>query len=362
MTFLPIVARELLVAARRPMTYWSRAAVVLVVVIVSAWVFMVQTGARSSEIGRMLFYVLTAGAGFYCLFAGVRSTADCLSEEKREGTLGLLFLTSLRGHDIVLGKLAANSLGSIYGLLAIIPALGLPLLLGGTPAGQFARVSLGLLATLLFSLTAGLLASAMCRSSRKAMSLAFLIILFFTGGLPALGTWLAYVSRNWQSVQPFLLTSPVFNYVAALDVFRFQVGAGYLWSLTTLLVLAACFLGAAALIAPRSWQDRPVSGRVLPGGAGSPPATRSAAFRTRLLDVNPYFWLAVRPRVRVVYPWLIYLGLAAGWGWGLAKFGEDWFNIGIYVATVFFSEFHAQGVGGRRGLSADCGGSATWHP
>jgi hypothetical protein len=70
MTFLPIVERELRVSARRPVTYWMRAAVVLVVVLVSGWVFMVQSGQRSSEIGQTLFYVLTAGAGFIaCLQA-----------------------------------------------------------------------------------------------------------------------------------------------------------------------------------------------------------------------------------------------------------------------------------------------------
>ena len=46
----------------------------------------------------------------YSLVAGRRFTADCLSEEKREGTLGLLFLTDLKGYDVVLGKVAATSL------------------------------------------------------------------------------------------------------------------------------------------------------------------------------------------------------------------------------------------------------------
>ena len=52
----------------------------------------------------MLFTVLNAIAFIFCLLAGVFLTADCLSEEKREGTLGLLFLTSLKGYDVVLGK------------------------------------------------------------------------------------------------------------------------------------------------------------------------------------------------------------------------------------------------------------------
>ena len=73
-------------------------------------------------------------------------TADCLSVEKREGTLGLLFLTDLRGYDVVLGKLFSTSLRSSYGLVAGFPVLALPLLLGGVTGSAFWRVVLVLLA------------------------------------------------------------------------------------------------------------------------------------------------------------------------------------------------------------------------
>lgn len=335
MTFLPIVERELRVAARRSSTYWMRTGVVLVVVLVAGWVFMVSTGSRSSEIGRMLFYVLTAAAALYCLFAGVRSTADCLSEEKREGTLGLLFLTNLRGYDIVLGKLAANSLGTIYGVLAIIPALGLPILLGGTSVGQVIRVSASLVVMLSFSLTAGMLASAICRSSRKAMTSAFLFILLFTAGVPALGSWLAYLYRDGHVVEPFLLTSPVYNFIVGLDEFYLRSGDGYLWSLMTVMVLTVSFLGMAALITPRAWQDRPMLKRD-PGSGATAQAADRRAFRSRLLDENPFFWLATRPQSRVIYPWIGYAVIGIIWLWGIGKCGSDWFNLGIYVATAFF--------------------------
>jgi ABC-type transport system involved in cytochrome c biogenesis permease component len=40
-----------------------------------------------------------------------------VSSEKREGTLGLLFLTPLTGMDIVLGKMACHSLQLGYGVV-----------------------------------------------------------------------------------------------------------------------------------------------------------------------------------------------------------------------------------------------------
>ena len=48
--------------------------------------------------------------------AGLLGTADCVSSEKRDGTLGLLFLTDLKGYDVICGKLAANSVSVLYGL------------------------------------------------------------------------------------------------------------------------------------------------------------------------------------------------------------------------------------------------------
>src|SRR5664279_1436043 len=117
-----------------------------------------------------LFSILTGSAVLYCLAGGVRFTADCLSEEKREGTLGLLFLTDLKGYDVVLGKLVATSLNGFYAVLAVVPVLALPLLLGGVAPGEFGRMALVTINTLFFSLALGMCVSALSRSARKAMA------------------------------------------------------------------------------------------------------------------------------------------------------------------------------------------------
>src|SRR5207237_5759271 len=154
MTFLPIVDRELRVAARRPATYWTRLVFAIagagIVSLALLFAAAAQTGA--SGIGGWLFYFLSLLALGFSAFAGVFLTADCLSEEKREGTLGLLFLTDLKGYDVVLGKLMATSLNAFYGLVAIFPVLALPLVMGGVTFSEFCRVMLALVNTLLFSL------------------------------------------------------------------------------------------------------------------------------------------------------------------------------------------------------------------
>ncbi|HMJ90451.1 MAG TPA: hypothetical protein VK530_11570, partial [Candidatus Acidoferrum sp.] len=130
MTFLPIVDRELRVRARWRSTYIVRAAVaVLAIAVAVVMMFFAAVGGPGA--GKWMLLTLGWLTFAFCVVDGFRSTADCLSEEKREGTLGLLFLTDLRGFDVVLGKFAATSLSSFYGVLAVIPVLAIPVLLGG---------------------------------------------------------------------------------------------------------------------------------------------------------------------------------------------------------------------------------------
>src|ERR1041384_4232519 len=111
MTFLPVVDRELRVAARRRGFYWTRLlfAVVCAGIVGLVLLFAWTVRSGTSGIGSGLFYFLTLLALGFSLLTGVFLTADCLSEEKREGTIGLLFLTDLKGYDVVLGKLVASS-------------------------------------------------------------------------------------------------------------------------------------------------------------------------------------------------------------------------------------------------------------
>src|SRR5882757_6124421 len=174
MTFLPIVARELRVASRRRSTYWVRIGAALAVIIIGTWVFLMGQRESPGDISKTLFGVLTGSALLYSLLSGIRDTADCLSSEKREGTLGLLFLTDLRGYDVVIGKMTANSLNAFYSVFAVVPMLAIPLLMGGVSLAEFGRTALVVMNTLFFSLTLGLCMSSMNRSGRKAATLTFL--------------------------------------------------------------------------------------------------------------------------------------------------------------------------------------------
>lgn len=342
MTFLPIVQRELRVAARRRGTYWMRMLVAAVLILATIWIFFASENAPAHQVGQIIFYALTGGLLLYCLLAGVRATADCLSEEKREGTLGLLFLTDLRGYDVVIGKLTANSLPVFYCVLAVLPVLALPLLMGGVTGAEFGRIALVLLNTLFFSLGVGMFASACCQNQRVATALTMLLILLVAAGSPALGLaewWL----RDWHgSIQlGFLLPSPVFTYYCGVDALYGRVsGWSYFWSLGIVHGLAWSFLMLASFIAPRSWHDKAVS----VGGQRRREWLRSTAegdanlrqtFRARALDRNPFYWLATRPRSRALWSWLPLILTSFIWAWGLAQTGTDWLDPSVYVITAY---------------------------
>ena len=128
MTFLPIVDRELRVAARRKSTHrirlWTTfgGALVNVIFLLFMRVFGSVFGGPGNW-GGILFGLLAWYTFGMCLLAGVFLAADVLSEEKREGTLGLLFLTDLKGYDVVLGKFVGIGLAAWPALPQVHAAL-----------------------------------------------------------------------------------------------------------------------------------------------------------------------------------------------------------------------------------------------
>src|SRR5438067_1472724 len=214
MTFLPIAERELRVAARRPVTFWIRFGTALGCLIL--WLVL-AAGNRgtSGEFSRNLFTAFSLIAFAFALLSGLTFTADCLSEEKREGTLGLLFLTELKGYDVVLGKLAATSIHGFFATMAVFPVLALPLLMGGVTVGEFWRLLLVILATLVFSLGIGMLSSACSREARQTFAGTLLGLIVFSGGLPAF--WWLITSLFRLRLDFVLIPSPAYCFRAAYE-------------------------------------------------------------------------------------------------------------------------------------------------
>jgi ABC-type Na+ efflux pump permease subunit len=263
----------------------------------------------------------------------VRATSDCISEEKREGTLGLLFLTDLRGHDVVLGKLVAAALGSFYGLLAFLPMLAISLVAGGVTGGEYWRMVLVLTNTLFFSLAIGLLVSAISRNERKAFSATVALVVFFAGVMPAVEGLISILPGATFFPATLSLASPAFAYAMAFDL-NYGAHGGAMWqALGVQQVLAWGCLGLASVVTPRRWQDRPASvaeagwarrKRNWQYGQG----VKRATYRRRLLERNPILWLGSR---RMRERWLLW-GVLAG---AVAIWAGLWWMVGGLMGPGF---------------------------
>src|SRR4051794_28693414 len=102
---LPIAERELRVAARTPRTYHARMAGGFIFGLITVWFFwLFRKAFAAGMVPAQTYQFISSLALMTCLFSG-NATADAISSEKRNGTLGLLFLTDLKGIDIIAGKL-----------------------------------------------------------------------------------------------------------------------------------------------------------------------------------------------------------------------------------------------------------------
>ena len=358
MNLLPVADRELRLLARRPRTYLARVVTALIVIVTSVGMLYAGFGGvlSAASAGQTLFLVLSWAAAVCVLFDGALLTADCLSSEKREGTLGLLFLTDLKGYDLVAGKLISQTANQAYALLAALPALAIALFLGGITGHDIVRMTQALLNGLFFSASFGILVSACCREERRALTLAVFGVLAMAGLLPVLG-WGVSLWLETGTIHPlFLVGSPAGAFLQAMQsgLPGQPFGFSFAESLLCSHLLAWCFLGAASLILPatvrepalisgsgnwaaRGWQ------RFVRGGAGS------VSRRSQWTESNPLIAAGDRPGQKGLSMWPVLGMFAASWAGGWALTRGQWLTLPIYAVSVivlhgslcFFVALHA---------------------
>ncbi len=339
MTFLPIVDRELRVRSKLKSTYRFRISGAFVAIVIVLFILLATSFSNPGLMGKRMFMVLSWLIFPFCLFEGTRNTSDCLSEEKRGGTLGLLFLTDLKPYDLVIGKLVATSLNSFYGLLAALPPLAIPILLGGVTPGEFWRLTLVLVVTLFFSLTAGLFFSSISFSQRKAWTGTLGMIALCAIVLPLLEP-IPLGIHLW-----IFHFSPTLAFGAVLETQYLANRAEYWLCLVCIFGLSWSFLGGAAFMLPRRWQES--RGQV---GANAPDwyenlmtrltATGERERSSRLLAANPVLWLVGRNSRQYFYLWVLVgiSGVSALALWTLTN-GDSSIVQGILGAGLLLNYF-----------------------
>jgi ABC-type transport system involved in multi-copper enzyme maturation permease subunit len=316
MIFLPIVERELRVAARKHSTFWARviAATVALIIGIGCMLFLSAIpggGFGRIAAGRVLFSLLTWFAIFGVFSAGLFFTSDCVSEEKREGTIGFLFLTDLKGIDVAAGKLLANSLRSFYALLALFPILGLTLLLGGVTGAQFCLTCLALANALLYSLVAGLAVSTLGRDSQKALAGTLILLLCVVFGGPIADSTVSYFSH--QTTGPFwAFSSPGYSFLlaGAADTTRFWTSFAITQGTVWILFASVCFLIS------RTWQARDrrtqTESKTWVRSLRYGSVKSRLTFRRKWLSRNPVLWLSARERWQTMGIWILVVALIVG--------------------------------------------------
>lgn len=339
---LPIVRREMGVAARRGDYFRIRylAGGIMGLASFAAIFWCSYVWRWSTSPGLALFWFTSAIGVLAAFGAGLFLTVDTLSRERREGTLGLLFLTELRGLDIALGKFSAAASAALSGFLALIPILVLSLALGGVTGQQVWRMTLALLVLLFVSLALGLLISALVTHETLG-SLGFIALMLAPSIVDGI-----VVTRTGASPELAVRLNPFYPAVAALE---FDPGLGAPpWLARMATVSQSQFgtalggnvaLGFAAVL---------ITGWLLPLQVRHGPGLRWLRFR-RPASVgmlrpsrsrrsqHPVLWLSARDATSGIVMWVMVVGGLGLYYWEpLGKINASWDGLSypLYLHAV----------------------------
>ena len=341
MPHLPIVERELRLSVRRPMSYWGRTGYAFLAMLLVSWVLGARGAAlgNAPTVGRPAFLTLAYVALFTAVGTALRLTAPAIAAEMRQGTLGLLFLTDLKPHDVVFGKLAVTSLETLMRFLAIVPVFGIPILLGGVTGGDFARLVLVLLNTMLLAAAIGMFASCLSLDEKNSAGLGLLLTILVVAATPLLALAAGYLNLPPAVPRFLLMLSPAYAWFSIADPLRGQQG---FWISSAVGHAGAwLLLWWTCRLLPRVWQDRPATAgqarrrtRVRDFIQGDGEVRR--AHRTRLLEVSPLVWLNLRGRHERFTPWAFLLVVAGLLLWGVLKLDDmRWGEPGLVLGVTW---------------------------
>lgn len=295
---LPIVVRELRAVSKRRFTYRLRIAAAM---LGAANLFLLGLFPIPPTLaGNAYFWVTSLLMALVCGGSGLILSADSVSREKREGTLGLLFLTRITGIDVILGKLTVALLtgGSIA--FAALPFMAFSVCLGGVTVNQFWTMSLFLLFLLVYSVSLGIFVSTFFRRE-SVVSLVFCLAMAW----PALATPVALL--KWKAIPPMLANfNPFYPALSLMDArgrwFPQNLVAG---ALTFQLFAVLGMIAVAGLLLP--WLARVKSVRKPLKIETTVVRKARSASRRAVLEINPVLWLSARENRP-----LLLLGLLVG--------------------------------------------------
>ena len=372
----PVLVRELRTLARQRSFYGIRVAAGAVALGLLGYIWLTLR-LPPTLFGAAVFTCM-ANLLFCAIWVvGPLISSDCISSEKREGTLPLLFLTPLRPGEIILAKLGAQLLRTGTLLLAVIPVLVIPLLFGGVTWMDVARAILLNVSALLISLTIGAFASTLTKRRAFGTVLAFLLSIgtsvnfvaaylvvrsgvwggkhrSFEGAFEAMANMLSHPAAIFSMIENKLATfSVVFglNSYAAVDPMFAQAIVSRSFSrasvtsvqvsglLLFLSILGILFIHLVATFQLRRfWREHPASPAVEKAKRVlfKPLLFESGLrkFRRGLLTRNPVLGISLLSVGNRLHKWWWLLGLVVWVGIGLRDFES---SLVLFGGLVLFA-------------------------
>lgn len=280
-----IVHREMLSAARRRTTYVFRGIVGLFGIAMA--VMGSQFSEAMNETGRFIFISITIAGAIFAIRAGAVRAATTLSEERANGTLGLLFLTPLKSFDVVMGKFVSASLLAFQTVLVLAPMLAISLLFGGVSIHEVLRAALWIANVTFFFVTTSLFISSFTSSELGSIVLAlfvFLSMLFFAY-VQLSNNWLVLGALNFE-LNPISIGLLINDRDFRADWFWSGLICGHLIGWMVLWITAA--------ILKSNWQRPNVFPKLAVLWSRPPKAKKSRSQSRPFRNQGPIEWLILR--------------------------------------------------------------------
>jgi ABC-type transport system involved in multi-copper enzyme maturation permease subunit len=177
---LSLFTRELLTQPRRKSFYIRRLAWIGVAAAIPLWGNWIMSLAQSTTMGLSIFRLLSSFAVVGMFVIPLYTSAALVLRERTERTLGLLFMTDLRGWQIVTGKFLTALFYSLSYTLGVMPLIILTASLGGIAASQILYTFVLLFGILFLGTCVGMFAGTVAASeNRMSRVLFFVAILLF---------------------------------------------------------------------------------------------------------------------------------------------------------------------------------------
>jgi len=337
MLSIPIIFREFREGSRRKRTFVLRGVFGGMLLLVTLlFLLMMRLGGESAA-GYYLLKTL-AWMIFTTLFVLAPAlTCSSITDERKAGTLDLLFLTHLNSADVVLGKFASSAMSVLLLFLSSLPFLFLPVLMGGVGWDQTRAVIWSVASLILLTLSFGMFCSAMVRTTARAVLVAYFGLIAYNAllvGLPFFNTILRAFGKADYAVALFDSLRTISPMAGLLTGMPRDAWISMAWSGGIAALLLACSIWRL----PRLLHAAQAEGgrRTRRTRASKPVATRPRSRRG--LDRSPLLWLDYGRR----HSWLKQLAVFAVIISAVAIIGVYLKNDGIFEGGFRYS-LHALG-------------------